>query len=130
MKKSQIGEYTLMIINNARWSIREDGVAPEDAVDRALSMVDGASSLGPKIRRFILREFTRCECSAIFEDRCENYVSNEEGCDVRWIPPFLRGTAEAAGSREMALQSGMAETLCLHPDCMEFLEPDPWIDSD
>ena len=69
--------------------------------------------------------FVKCESGAIYQERCDS--GQAATCDVRWIPPYQRGTAEAAGTKR-----GMWEHLHVCSQCYSAIstsldrEPDEW----
>lgn len=71
-----------------------------------------------------------CQCGRITGERCLGTCAEEDAVEIEWVPPYLRGTAEACGSWR-----GLSERLVLDPDCAEALAGygtdgpslDPWI---
>lgn len=66
----------------------------------------------------VFEEVPTCDMGQIDCNPCDGLAEY----DVRWVPPYLRGTAKAAGTKR-----GVERTLHLCAACWGALTPDPWI---
>jgi hypothetical protein len=70
---------------------------------------------------------TKCEAGDIYQEHCDSGMPAT--CEIRWVPPYLRGTAQAAGT-----STGVWHTLRVCTQCRNAIEeslasePDEWIE--
>lgn len=53
-----------------------------------------------------------CQCGTVIGERCAWSGPRADTLEIQWVPPYLRGTARAAGS-----VAGVTERLRLHHEC-------------
>jgi hypothetical protein len=68
------------------------------------------------------REFERCECGAILGELCERSLGTI-AVQFTWVPHQHRGTARTLGS-----SAGLTETISVHPECLEWIEDDEYVE--
>jgi hypothetical protein len=70
-----------------------------------------------------------CECGAFLGEKCQNSMEVGEAIRVAFVPRYLRGTVEAAGT-----WTGCEEIMLVAPACVPFVAfdtdgtPDPWVE--
>ena len=82
-------------------------------------------------------EAIRCQCGEITGVRCEWVGPTSETTEILWVPPYLRGTAMAAGGDTItpyATRLRVEDGTCLptvstiyDPEMGETNDPDPWV---